>query len=191
VAYNAYEVVQKAPTASSRQATVVVQLPEDARLYVDGQLANLTSTTRSFLTPELEPGRQYYYTIKAEADRGGRPLAQEKRIVVEAGKVARVQLNDLGATPTVAVDRSSAEVIVKLPSDARLFVDGQLCPLASDTRTFQTPPLEAGKQYFWTLKAEVVRDGRTHAESRRLDLMAGTRVTVDFNDLTATQAVQR
>src|SRR5262249_57283089 len=53
------------------QATVVVGLPAQAKLYVDGQEANLTSDRRSFTTPELDANRDYYYTLKAIAQSKG------------------------------------------------------------------------------------------------------------------------
>src|SRR5207302_2379797 len=39
-----------------------------------------------------------------------------------------------------------ARVTVRLPAEARLWVDGVACPLASETRTFATPQLQAGQQ---------------------------------------------
>lgn len=89
----------------------------------------------------------------------------------------------------VKVDR--ARVIVRLPSDARLTVDGVDCPLASGNRTFDTPALEPGKKYVYTMKAEVVRDGQTYAETRRVIVEAGKRVKVDFSELPELQAAQR
>ncbi len=59
--------------------------------------------------------------------------------------------------------KDAARVTVKLPADARLYVDGVPCPLTSATRSFDTPELDAGRSYYYTLKAEVVRDGETHA----------------------------
>jgi len=77
------------------QATVVVHLPAKANLYVDGQKANLASGTRSFVTPELQVGRDYYYTVKAELTGDGETKAQSRRILVRAGNVTEVDLNGL------------------------------------------------------------------------------------------------
>jgi uncharacterized protein (TIGR03000 family) len=82
-----------------------------------------------------------------------------------------------------------ARVTVKLPTEARLFIDNSRCPLTSGTRTFNTPTLEPGRQYFYTLRMEVDRDGQTVTENRRVILAAGQRVEVDFN--TPVTAAQR
>src|SRR5207253_10772215 len=80
---------------SPKQATVIVHLPAEAKLYVDGKKANLTSKTRSFVTPELQKGTDYYYTMRAEMKRDGTTVVQSQRVVVQAGKVAHVHLNQL------------------------------------------------------------------------------------------------
>jgi uncharacterized protein (TIGR03000 family) len=82
-----------------------------------------------------------------------------------------------------------ARVTVRLPADARLYVNGVACPLTSDTRSFVTPRLRPGQRYAYTLRAEVRREGRTVAETRRVNVAAGRRVRVNFDfspQLTAT-----
>jgi uncharacterized protein (TIGR03000 family) len=97
--------------ASPHQATVVVHLPADANLYVDGQRANLTSKTRSFVTPELQQGEDYYYTVKAEVRRDGVSKEQSQRVFVRAGTVAHVNLDPLNPVDAVTAtlgERASA-----------------------------------------------------------------------------------
>jgi uncharacterized protein (TIGR03000 family) len=84
-----------------------------------------------------------------------------------------------------------ARVIVKLPDDARLFVDSTACPLTSTVRTFQTPALRPGQDYVYTIKAEVSRDGWTHTASKRVTIRAGQDSVVDFGDLREVQSAQR
>jgi uncharacterized protein (TIGR03000 family) len=80
------------------QATVVVQVPEDAKLIVDGVPASLTSDTRTFVTPDLLPGRTYYYMITAEIQREGRTIAHTEKVLVRAGEISRVNFRDMIAT---------------------------------------------------------------------------------------------
>jgi uncharacterized protein (TIGR03000 family) len=77
---------------------------------------------------------------------------------------------------------NSARVIVKLPSDARLFVDNVLCNLPTGTRAFNTPALETGRKYYYTLRTELNRDGRTISQSQRVIVTAGQRVNVTFTE---------
>jgi uncharacterized protein (TIGR03000 family) len=92
---------------------------------------------------------------------------------MEAAEGRRTQSGESTASP--------AHITVRLPADARLTVDGVDCPLTSDTRTFETPALVPGQKYYYLLKAEVVRNGRTIAQTRRADFHSGERVRVSFD----------
>jgi uncharacterized protein (TIGR03000 family) len=72
-----------------------------------------------------------------------------------------------------AEDRSSATLVVHLPEDARLTVDGQATASTSGTRVFASPPLADGKDYCYTLRAEVTRDGETQTVTRQVVIRAG------------------
>lgn len=173
-----------APAAD--RATVVVQLPADARLWVDGRQADLTSATRSFQTPALEKDRDYFYTVQADATRDGVMRSQSARVLVRAGEVSRVDFGDLrgGARVTPDAAAAPAHVTVRLPENARLFVDDVPAPRTA-RGGFDTPRLDPGKTYYYTLRAETTRDGKTRSESRRVELQAGRQVEVDFTDLAA------
>ncbi len=90
----------------------------------------------------------------------------------------------------VAVPADKATVVVRLPKDAKLWVDEVSCPLTSDVRSFNTPALKTGRKYFYTLKAEVVRDGKPVTEARRVLVAAGKRVDVDFGDMETVTTVK-
>jgi uncharacterized protein (TIGR03000 family) len=176
-------VVARKPAVQPNRATVVVDLPADADLFVDGKRADLTSAKRTVVTPELKPGKEYFYTVKAEAVRDGKKVEKVRKVAFRAGSVVRLNLGDLKAAPDQTAAAAPSRVTVKLPEDARLYVDGVACPLTSGTRSFDTPKLEAGRSYYYTLKAEVVREGQTRSESKRVVVEAGKQVEVDFNVL--------
>jgi uncharacterized protein (TIGR03000 family) len=174
------------PEQTSERARVLVQLPEGAKLSVDGQPIQLTSGQRSFVTPPLDRGRDYSYTLRGEVVRNGETVTQTQRVVFRAGEVARVRFDELSE------DRPApARVVVKLPGDAKLYVDGTLIPLTSATRSFETPKLQPNQLYYYTVKAEVVRDGKTRSDSKRVVLEAGKQASVDFGDLEVVQAASR
>ena len=67
----------------------------------------------------------------------------------------------------------AARVVVKLPEDARLFIDDDPCPLTSAKRSFDTPDLQPGVTYHYTIRVEVTRAGRAVKESKRVTVRAG------------------
>lgn len=77
---------------------------------------------------------------------------------------------------------SQATIIVSLPADARLSIDGTTTVSTSGTRVFYTSGLESGHEYYHTLEADVIRDGKTERISQRVVIRAGqeTRVTLDL-----------
>jgi uncharacterized protein (TIGR03000 family) len=81
------------------RTTLEVRVPAGARLTVDGRELRSTSTVRTFQTPELAPGKRFYYDFEATFTRGGEPVTVRKRVVVAAGQSVRVDLR----TPPVAV----------------------------------------------------------------------------------------
>jgi uncharacterized protein (TIGR03000 family) len=74
-------------------ATIVVSLPTDAKLFVDGVPTKSVSANRVFVSPALEKGMEYSYTLKAEVVRDGQPVTMSKKVAVEAGKTINVSLD--------------------------------------------------------------------------------------------------
>jgi uncharacterized protein (TIGR03000 family) len=81
---------------------VTVRLPEDARLFIDGVACPLTTDTRSFDTPNLEPGKPYHYTLRAEATRDSKKISQSRQILVQAGKSVEVNFTNLDRVRTAS-----------------------------------------------------------------------------------------
>lgn len=164
--------------ALGNAAAVVLKAPINVQLSVEGRAIPRTASEETFRTPALEPGYSYTYTFKARVLRNGKAVSYTKEVKVRAGQVSTADFSKLAGQ-----GKDTARVTVKLPSDARLYVDGVLCPLKSATRAFNTPELDAGQRYYYTLKAEVVREGETRAATQRVLVEAGKLVTVEFKDL--------
>jgi len=85
--------------------------------------------------------------------------------------------------PAVVPQDTTASLIVELPADAKLYIDGQSTQATSARREFISPPLDAKQSYFYNLKAELVRDGKTYDETRRVTVKAGKQTRASFPDL--------
>jgi uncharacterized protein (TIGR03000 family) len=92
---------KKTTSAEAERAQLVVELPTDAKLYVDGSAVKSTAAKRTFSTPPLEPGQAYYYMLRAEVVRDGQTIAETARVIVRAGEVARASFPNL-ETPDTA-----------------------------------------------------------------------------------------
>jgi uncharacterized protein (TIGR03000 family) len=99
-------------------------------------------------------------------------------MVAPAPEPARSPRDFFGEVPAEA---APASVIVQMPADAKLLVEGR--PLTLDPRTggFTTPKLQPGAQYVYTLRVEFVRDGRVQTESKEVNVAAGVHTEVRFD----------
>jgi uncharacterized protein (TIGR03000 family) len=85
------------PTATAK---VTVTMPEDARLYVDNVPYPTIQEKITFDTPALSNERMYYYTLRAEAVRGGKVYRETRRVDLMAGRETRVEFKDLPIVQT-------------------------------------------------------------------------------------------
>jgi uncharacterized protein (TIGR03000 family) len=75
-----------------------------------------------------------------------------------------------------------ATLVVNLPSSAKLAIDDYQTKSTSGQRVFQTPPLDAGKDFSYTLTAKVMRDGAPVTITKKVTVRAGetTRITLEM-----------
>ena len=83
--------------------------------------------------------------------------------------------------PKKTMGNAPATIIVSLPTDAKLTFDGAATNSTAARRTFTTPALDLNSDYVYTLRAEVVRDGRTVVETQNVTVRGGLVTEVPFN----------
>jgi len=87
-----------APSATA-VATLIVDLPENAALTIDGYTTKSTSSQRRFVSPPLNRNESYTYTLQATVMRDGAPITLTKEVAVRPGQETRIQLE----VPTTGV----------------------------------------------------------------------------------------
>ena len=96
-------------SASLNQARLIVELPADAKLYVDDRLTKAISERRVFNSPQLEEGQTYYYILRAEVVRDGQTLSETKRVLLHARDVVQASFKELGASATARAEASGGQ----------------------------------------------------------------------------------
>lgn len=86
-----------------KTVTVEVFLPEDARLFIEGQEMRPKGLRRLFESPPLPPGR-YTYTIKAIIPGPNGPQTVARRIDVRPGDFESIDLREPGKRPITDVE---------------------------------------------------------------------------------------
>jgi uncharacterized protein (TIGR03000 family) len=85
----------KEETRLSNKAKLVVELPPNSKLFIDDKPMKNVSGVRTFNTPDLEPGQAYYYMVRVETERDGKPVSETRRVIVRAGQIARADFKDI------------------------------------------------------------------------------------------------
>jgi uncharacterized protein (TIGR03000 family) len=110
------------------RATLVVRLPADARLTVDGQETKQTGASRQFYSPVLPAGQRFRYELEASwIGSDGKPVKKSKVVRVSAGDSLTV---DLRETEDLPEDKSP---LGKPPVDKK--PNGKVPPLDEDVVT--------------------------------------------------------
>jgi uncharacterized protein (TIGR03000 family) len=95
-----------------------------------------------------------------------------------------------GSESSSAPTASPATIVVSLPADAKLTIDDKATSLTGARRLFMTPNLKLGGEYYYTLKAETVRNGKSSVIERVVTVRPGQQTQVTF-DQPATSLVAR
>jgi uncharacterized protein (TIGR03000 family) len=90
------KVEKKEESSAPAPAKIIVSLPANATLLVDGNKTTSTSATRTLVTPALEIGNSYVYNLRAEMD--GQVITQQ--VTVRGGETTPVEF--AFGTPGVA-----------------------------------------------------------------------------------------
>ena len=93
--------------------------------------------------------------------------------------MASIPQKTLDLTPT-RVSPARARLIVELPEGAKLYVDDRIVKTSSSTCSFRTPMLTAGDNYFYELRVETIRNGKTVSETKKVTVRAGEEVKTSF-----------
>lgn len=73
------------PAAPSDRAVLALQVPADAKIWVQGEATKQSGEVRTFVSPPLVPGRVYTYSVKAQWSANGKPIEQSQTVTVKAG----------------------------------------------------------------------------------------------------------
>lgn len=88
--------------------------------------------------------------------------------------------------------RNSALLTVKVPADAKVFVNDRATTSTGSDREYVSRNLRPGAGYSYKVRAEFVRDGKPVTEERTVRLTAGQTAALDFDgDAKQVQTAER
>lgn len=87
-----------------------------------------------------------------------------------------------GGATTVGQTGNTARIEVRVPADARIWFDGTQTSQTGAVRNFVSPPLNAGENYAYEIRAQWMENGREVNQSRRVSVRTGANEVVDFTE---------
>jgi uncharacterized protein (TIGR03000 family) len=125
--------------------TVEIYLPEDAKLFIEGQEMSFKAPMHRFVSPPLQPGK-YVYTIKAIIPGPSEPQTVIRQLDVRPGDFESIDLRPPGQRPLTDVEYEPTpqKVVAALLRLAQLTKDDVVWDLGcGDGRI----PVTAAKEY--------------------------------------------
>lgn len=169
-------VLPNASRANSGSATLTVNVPADARLYVNGSATISKGANRKFVSRGLTAGYDYTYEVVAEGLRNGQPVRETKTVTVRAGDTKALAFNFAPANSV------ATSLTVHVPEDATVTLAGNRTAAKGAVRTYTTTALANGKTWNgYVVRATVQREGRTLTDEKIVNLAAGQSLTVEFD----------
>jgi uncharacterized protein (TIGR03000 family) len=150
------------------EATIAVNLPEGALLTFDDTATVSTGSNRLFVTPALERGRDFHYTIKATLTRDGKTETTSKQITVRAGEQTRVDLR-------FAQDARYGRLAGDGDSDQGAFHEGKIIRTTDDQLTMGDKEGTNKHTHAITRDTKITLDGK---DSKPENLKPGMEVRV-------------
>lgn len=156
--------------ATSENGSLQVSLPEQAKLFVNGQETTSTGTSRQFVSKGLKSGYRYPYTVKAVMDVNGREVVRTKTVEMRAGDTLDLAFD--------FSDAATTKLTVRVPEGASVELAGAKTKASGAERQFATTKLAQG-QLWEGYDVVVTVNGMTKTQT--IDLRGGEHRTLTFD----------
>ena len=155
------------------EAVLGLSVPEDANVYINGKLTTTPGTLREYVSRKLKSGKSYSYQVKAAIERDGKVLVRSKLVRIETGTSQLVEFDFIRPQVT--------KLVLKVPADAKVLLDGQETKASGKIRVFTTGKLtneQSWDDYQVEVRYQVA--GEQVVRKQTLTLTAGATEVLEF-----------
>ena len=159
------------------KATFDIQVPEDARVFVNDIATKTPGENRRYVSHGLKTGYRYTYRVRAEVIRNGKAIQQTQTVKLQAGQTGVLNFETLSSSNSVVTT-----LILHVPEGAKVSLAGKPLPNGNNVRTFQTTKLAAGET--WTdypIEVSYQENGQTRQRRQTVTLKAGETHKIELN----------
>jgi uncharacterized protein (TIGR03000 family) len=179
----------------SQTALLNVNVPAEAKIFVNGTATTSTGSDRQFVSRGLTAGNRYAYEVRAEYTKDGKAVNETKTVTLGPGQMVNLAFSFDGDKPSVA-SKSKTKLTVHVPADAKVYLAGNETSSTGDVREFTTSKLDGGVEWKdYTVKVVSNVDGREVSKEQTITLTGGEDRDLSFdfnsNSVAQTAAVTR
>ena len=159
--------------AGISEAVLGLSVPEDAKVYINGKLTATPGTLREYVSRKLKAGKSYSYQVKAVIERDGERIVRSKLVRIKTGTSQLVKFD--------FTRRQVTKLVLKVPADAEVLLDGHQTKATGIKRVFSTEKLtndQSWKDYHVEVRYQVA--GRQVVREQSLTLTAGATEVLEF-----------
>jgi len=169
-------------------AFLLVEVPENAKLLINGNPSSLTGGLRKFAANGLTDDQQYQYEVKMVFEEGGQSREQTKTVWLVSGEEQTVSFDAAEATVVAdagkpaSLTAATTNLTLRVPADAKVWIEGHLTGSTGAVRNFGTRRLAQGEEWAdYEVRVATIVDGQEQVAVRKLTLTGGrdTDVTID------------
>lgn len=178
-------------TGDARSVMLSVSVPDNAKVFINGNTTNSVGAERSYVSRGLQLGRRYKYEVRAEITRDGKQVNESKVVYVRAGDRPNLSFDfDSAADESIAKeparpsDPTQTTLRLHVPSGAKVWLAGSATKSTGDVREFSTTRLSKGQIWEnYVVRAELSQGGNVSSREVTVALKGGeTRdLTIDFD----------
>ena len=169
-------------------ALMVLTVPSDAAVFVNGSATTATGALRHYVSRGLEAGKQYEFQVRIVVDRNGSLVEDTKLVSLSAGDRAAISFNSNRGETTADVESNPAvttSLTLHVPESATVWLAGNETGSTGNVRLFETTALDAGRSWKnYEIRISTMIDGEETVVSKVIDLVAGGSIEVTFDSMT-------
>ncbi len=114
------------PTSMTTTAVLELDVPAEARVFVNDLATRTTGIHRRFVSPGLIPGLSYTYRVRVEVPGKPQPIVETQTVQLRAGDERLLAFNPSATKQNLAAKPATLPTILTLhvPGDAQVFLAG-------------------------------------------------------------------
>ena len=165
-----------AAAAPADGALLVVEVPEQATVFINGKETTTTGTVRNFISRGLTTDKKHTYVVRMVVEKEGKPTEKTKTVALAVGQRETVSFTAEAKPPLEEIKPAATptNLTLRVPANAKVWLQGRLTTTAGTVREFETESLRDGESwddYDITVVSEI--HGRPWTITRRVTLTAG------------------